>query len=266
MEETKGLTAEMYRAVVAVVDERVKEIKVTRQDFDELKSVVMELVQAQARTDASVKELVQAQARTDASVKELAQAQVRTDERVGRLEEIVEKLAQAQARTEEKLERLEAAVDRLVEAQAQLQKQVGALSDTVGYGLEDVAKTMLPAFLQNRYGIKLFGPPGEELWLNYFWVEGREVEINLYGEGERDGQKVIVLCESKSRIYRREVESFAQLMEQVEPLVKDKGEVLKVLFGYYIHHSAADAADERHILVVASYQRTLDLRFNRPPS
>ncbi len=213
--------------------------------------------------------------RLEEALEKLAQAQVRTEEKLGRLEGAVEELARAQARTgarleelaraqartEEKLERLTGAVEKLVQAQTQLQKQVGALSDTIGYSLEDVAKTMLPAFLQNRYGIRLIGPVGEELWQRFFWVEGQEVEINLCGEGERDGQRVIVLCESKSRIYRREVESFAQLMEQVEPLVKDKGEVLKVLFGYYIHHSAAEAAKEHDILVVASYQRTLDLRF-----
>jgi hypothetical protein len=40
MEQHQGLTAEMYRAVVAVVDDRVGEIRVTREDFaDTLRSV-----------------------------------------------------------------------------------------------------------------------------------------------------------------------------------------------------------------------------------
>jgi hypothetical protein len=34
-----------------------------------------------------------------------------------------------------------------------------------------------------------------------------------------------------------------------------KGEVVRVMFGYFIHPSAEIAARERDILVVASYQR-----------
>jgi hypothetical protein len=34
-----------------------------------------------------------------------------------------------------------------------------------------------------------------------------------------------------------------------------KGEVVRVMFGYFLHPSAAEAARERDILLVASYQR-----------
>lgn len=37
MEQTTGMTAELYKAVVAVVDERMQEIQVTREDFDALR-------------------------------------------------------------------------------------------------------------------------------------------------------------------------------------------------------------------------------------
>ncbi|MFQ6015128.1 MAG: hypothetical protein ACE5NP_06770, partial [Anaerolineae bacterium] len=60
MEQPAGMTAELYKAVVAIVDERMREIRVTRKDFDALQDVVSELVQAQTRTDASLKELAQA--------------------------------------------------------------------------------------------------------------------------------------------------------------------------------------------------------------
>ncbi|MCL0029960.1 hypothetical protein M1N19_03245, partial [Dehalococcoidia bacterium] len=39
-EALKGITAELYEAMIAVVDERVKEIRVTREDFSELKGIV----------------------------------------------------------------------------------------------------------------------------------------------------------------------------------------------------------------------------------
>ena len=69
------ISAELYEFVIKVVDDRVREIKVTREDFNALKQVV----------------------------EELAQAQKKTEERLGRVEAAVEELAQAQKRTEEEL-------------------------------------------------------------------------------------------------------------------------------------------------------------------
>ncbi|MBM4466491.1 MAG: hypothetical protein FJ014_13210 [Chloroflexi bacterium] len=162
MAEVVGLTAEMYRAVVTIVDERVKEIRVTREDFNALKGAVQELAQAQARA-------------------------------------------------------------------------------------------MLPGYLECRFGLVLEGMLGEKLNCQFFQIDGQEVRINLYGDGKRNGQWVVVLGEAKSRIFRSDVEEFAERLALVEPALK--GEVVRVMFGYFIHPSAEVAARERDILVVASYQR-----------
>ena len=74
-EAIRGMTAELYQAIVALIDERVREIRVTREDFHELREDFHEL-----------KEVVH----------ELAEAQVRTEQRLNRLEAVVEELAQAQ--------------------------------------------------------------------------------------------------------------------------------------------------------------------------
>ncbi len=219
----------------------------------ELKGVVQELTEAQARTEASVKELAEAQARTEASVKELAKAQARTEERVGGLERAMEKLAEAQARTEERVERLERAVEKLAEAQTRtevqlrgLRQEVGALSANIGYGLEDIARTVLPGYLRWKFGLKV-----ERLARQAFRVDKRQVDIDLYGEGSRDERKATLLGEVKARIYRREVVRFRRKVEVVRPLVD--GEVFPLMFGYYIGLSAEkEARDE--IYLVASYQ------------
>ncbi|MFQ5812010.1 MAG: hypothetical protein ACE5I2_02280 [Anaerolineae bacterium] len=225
MAEAIGLTAEMYRAVVTIVDERVKEIRVTREDFNELKVAVQELVQAQTRTEQRMGGLERA-------MLELAQAQVRTEQRI-------DELAQAQARTEQQMERLA--------------QQVGGLSDSIGYGLEDIAKVVLPGYLYRHFGIVLKGKLGEELDRHFFHIDGSDVEINLYGEGEHDGQRVVVLGEAKSRIYRSEVEKFAHNLAVIDHVLK--GEVVRVMFGYFLHPSAEEAARTRDILLVASYHR-----------
>jgi predicted nuclease with TOPRIM domain len=306
MAEPQGITAELYRAIVTIVDDRVKEIRVTREDFDRLTQTVAqlaqaqarteqrleelaqaqarteqrlnelaqaqarteqrleELTQAQARTDAAVQQLVQAQARTEQRVEQLegamqrlAEAQARTEERLDRLEAAVERLAEAQARTEERVDRLEAAVERLAEAQArteqalqQLATQVGALSDNVGYGLEDIARVVLPGYLKQRYGVTV-----ERLERRIFPIDGQQFDIDLYAEGRRGRRRIVVLGEVKARIYAREVHHFQQVLQAVRPQLP--AEPLPVLFGYFIDLSAMEAAQDQ-ILLIAAYQPTME--------
>jgi murein DD-endopeptidase MepM/ murein hydrolase activator NlpD len=306
MAEPQGITAELYRAIVTIVDDRVKEIRVTREDFDRLTQTVAQLAQAQARTeqrleelaqaqarteqrlnelaqaqarteqrleelaqaqsrtDAAVQQLVQAQARTEQRVEQLegamqrlAEAQARTEERLDRLEAAVERLAEAQARTEERVDRLEAAVERLAEAQArteqalqQLATQVGALSDNVGYGLEDIARVVLPGYLKQRYGVTV-----ERLERRIFPIDGQQFDIDLYAEGRRGRRRIVVLGEVKARIYAREVHHFQQVLQAVRPQLP--AEPLPVLFGYFIDLSAMEAAQDQ-ILLIAAYQPTME--------
>jgi uncharacterized protein (DUF3084 family) len=305
MAEPQGITAELYRAIVTIVDDRVKEIRVTREDFDRLTQTVAqlaqaqarteqrleelaqaqarteqrlnelaqaqarteqrleELAQAQARTDAAVQQLVQAQARTEQRVEQLegamqrlAEAQARTEERLDRLEAAVERLAEAQARTEERVDRLEAAVERLAEAQArteqalqQLATQVGALSDNVGYGLEDIARVVLPGYLKQRYGVTI-----ERLERRIFSLDGQRFDVDLYAEGRRGRRRIVVLGEVKARIYAREVHHFQQVLQAVRPQLP--AEPMPVLFGYFIDLSAMEAAQDQ-ILLIAAYQPTM---------
>ena len=168
MTQLQGLTPEMYKAIVAVVDDRMKSIRVTRREYDRLvaaqartEAALDRLAEAQARTEARVNELAEAQARTEARVNELAEAQARTEARVNELaeaqrrtEEALKALAEAQARTEARVKelaeaqarmeaefqkyreasearfaRIEATLDRLAEAQARTEARVKELAE-----------------------------------------------------------------------------------------------------------------------------------------
>ena len=91
-ENQASTLAELF---VEAYDELVK-----ASDFNELKTIVKELAEAQKVTERRIGELAGAQARTQQKLEELVQAQARTEERVGRLEAAVGRLAEAQARTE----------------------------------------------------------------------------------------------------------------------------------------------------------------------
>jgi len=143
MEQLQGLSAEMYRAVITVVDDRMREISVMRRDFDGLENR-MGLV------EAVLVKLTEAQVRTEVRLDQLAKAQVRTEERLERLEATVEKLAEAQARTEARLERLEATVEKLAEAQARTEAQLQDLIKVVAR-IEDTQAGMKGSLLELTY-------------------------------------------------------------------------------------------------------------------
>jgi hypothetical protein len=133
-------------------------------------------------------------------------------------------------------------------AQKETRREVGRLSDTVGFTLEDIARVVLPGYLERHLGVRV-----ERLRRKHFTVNGAEYEVDLYGVGQRDGTKVTVLGEVKHRIYTREVKSFARLLARVTPLVRT--EVVKVMFGFLVHPSAEEVAKEAGITLVASYER-----------
>jgi hypothetical protein len=224
------------------------------------------LTEAQARTEervgqleAALARLAQAQARTEerldrleAAVERLAQAQARTEERVSQLEAALARLAQAQARTEERLTRAEAILERTERTLAELTTQVKALSDNVGYGLEDIARVVLPGYLRYRYGIHI-----ERLERRVFQVDGQPIDIDLYAEGKRGRQRIAVLGEVKARIYGREVSQFQSTIERLKPYVS--AAIIPLLFGYFIDLSATEAAGEQTLLI-ASYQPTTEMQ------
>ena len=230
-----SISTELYEFIIKIVDERVKEIKVTREEFNKLIEEVRQLVK---------------------SIDRLAEAQKRTEERVDRLSKALEELAEAQKRTEERVDKLAKVVDSLVLAVGELSDsvkmlkvEVGRLSETVGFGLEDIARVVLPGWLQRHTGIYV-----EELRREFFTVNGEEIEVDLFGEGLKDKKKVFIIGEVKSRIYRHDVERFYRKYSKLKKVLpKDK--LIGVLFGYLIHPSARKQAQKHGFYTIASYER-----------
>ncbi len=137
MEETAA------RKLASVLGAMYEELQntVTKVEFNELRAVMLELAEAQKRTEQRIEELTEAQTRTEQrldaltqrvdalvqQVAELAEAQRRTDERVSRLEVALAELAEAQRRTDERISRLEVALAELAEAQRRTDERVSRL-------------------------------------------------------------------------------------------------------------------------------------------
>ncbi len=210
METLTEISPQAKRALISLIDRRIEE---------RLKD------QLPTREDFSeLKSIVQ----------ELAQAQQELAEAQGRTEKRVEELAEAQGRTEIQMQNLA--------------RSVGKLSDNIGFGLEDIARVVLPGYLERHLGIQV-----KEFSRKFFSVNGDEVEINLYAAGKKAGKRVTVLGECKSRIHRREVRSFVRQAEKVRG--QFKGDIQLVMFGYWIHPSASVLAKEKDVHLIVSYQR-----------
>jgi flagellar biosynthesis GTPase FlhF len=252
----QGITSELYKAIVAIVDDRVREIRVTREDFDDLKQVVRELAQAQTRTEQrldrlteKIEELAEAQKRTEARVEELAEAQKRTEARV-------EELAQAQKRTEARVEELaeaqkktEVMLARLTDEHRKTREMLGGLAHTVGYRLEDEAIWALPHLLARDFGMEIDG----QLVRTFLeTAPNRYVEVNIWGYGVLNGRRVAILGEAKSQLKKRDVDGFLKTMARVREI--SGMEVFPVLVTYQVSPKVKQAAAEKGIKVYLSYE------------
>lgn len=96
--------------------------------------------------------------------------------------------------TEERLEQLVQAQRRTEEATRSLAQAVGQLSDTVGYGLEDIARVILPGYLERHFGIRV-----GELERRFVGSEGNEVEIIHPSASRAAAERGILLVASYQR-------------------------------------------------------------------
>jgi len=193
------------------------------------------------RLEAALLRLAEAQARTEESMGQLAAAQTRAEERFIRLEEV-------QARAEERFVRLEEAQVCTELAVQALAQQVGRLADTIGFTLEELAREVTPAYLAQHYNIHVL-----QLDRCFIIVDGQELEFDLYGTGQRDGERITVVGEVRSRIYGRDVEEAVRRTARLTPQIS--GTLVTVLFGFVIHPLARVAAQRLGAIVISSSGR-----------
>ena len=197
---------------------------VTKDEFRELRDVVRELAEAQRRTEQRVNELAEAQRETERRLNELA----------GRVNE----LAEAQRRTEEELR-------KLAIGQRRLRQEVGGLSRSVAYALENEAYRNLPRFLRERYGI--------EVTDRLVRFELRGEEINLFARAKRDGEDVVLVGEAVLRLddkgKLRKIRRKAELVSQEYGL-----EVVPVVVTHFATGRLLEEARKAGFLVVQTFE------------
>jgi mannitol-1-phosphate/altronate dehydrogenase len=176
-------------------------------------------------------------------VRDLAEAQKRTEQRV-------EELAEAQKRTEKELHLLTQDVRELTRQQKETRRQLGGLSGTVGYTLEDRTYPSLPPLLKNDFGITL----KEELKRDFIEDnEGEYIEVNIVGKGLQNGKEILIVGECKTQLSKNDVNDF--IRKKLKRLNGVHQNVFPVLVTYMIsQRNVAEYARSKGIALYYSYQ------------
>ena len=251
------ITPKIKSQIIKIIDERIGQVHVTKEDFSELKSILKELAEAQKRTE-------EAQHRTELRLEELAEAQKRTEMRIDSLSQKMEELAEAQKRTEMRVDSLSQKMEELAEAQKRTEEEVrklaiglqdtriqlGGLSRSFSYAFENEAYRNLPKLLYERYGY--------EITERMVRAEVGGKEINFFGKAHKDGKEIIIVGESKVRLddseWRREV--FEDLEDKVNAVRSIYGDVPieRLLVTHFATKNFLDEAAEKGIMVIQSYE------------
>ncbi|HAO22741.1 MAG TPA: hypothetical protein DCQ37_21175 [Desulfobacteraceae bacterium] len=170
----------MRELMISLMDEVQSKIIVNKSDFDDLKAIVRELVEAQKKTEIRMEELVEAQKKTEVRMEELAEAQKET-----------------------KLEI------------RNLRKQVGGLTMDVGYGIEDRIMPYICDFGKKEFDtdIKLVERR------NLVYPDGNYDEINIYAEGMKQGKPVFIIGECKAQPGKKDFDKFNQITARVKKVI-----------------------------------------------
>ncbi len=189
------------------MDQLIERVDQLAERMDQLAERVDQLTE---RMDQLAERMDQLTERMDQLAERMGQLTERMDqlaERMDQLTERMDQLAAAQQRTEQTVRELVIRMDQLVEEHRDTRRQLGGLSMSFGYHLENIAYRALPQLLADDYGLVVEG----RLKRGYVTDDrGRSVEINILGTARQDDRTVTIIGESESQLSQNDIDAFLQ--------------------------------------------------------
>ncbi len=227
-QKLEEIDPQLRSVLLALLDEveRQREESVTKTDFSDLRAIVKDLAEAQNEARQQLTELVAAQKETRVELTELAAAQKETriqltelatahkETRIQLAELAVAQknttiqlteLATAQKETEKAIKELATSHKELKIEHAKTRTELGGLSETVGFNLENEAYKFLPALLKKDFGLRLKGN-----LLRKFVPDskGEPIELDIIGEATQNTTQFMIVGEAKSQLSKSKVDEF----------------------------------------------------------
>ena len=205
---TEGRLSRVEQALetlVRVTQEHSHEIAELRQAsrentlaIAELSKAVQENTSAIAELRQTVSRLVEVTQRHSQEIAELRQMVQENTSAIAELRQAVRELVETTKKHAQVLRRLE--LD-----QQDIRKQLGGLAMAFGYRLEDDAYLALPRLLKQDYGIEVQGRLKRDYLVDR---QGNHLEVNILGEGVREGETITIVGESKAQLSANEIDRF----------------------------------------------------------
>ncbi len=123
------------------------------------------------------------------------------------------------------------------------------MSHTVDYRLEDEAMKSLPSLLKRDLSVDTQGP----LIRDYIEIGPKKnMELNIWGHGVKDGKAVEIVGEAKSQLKKRDVDKFLEALEILEPIINKQ--IVLLLVTYQTSPDVRRYIQGKNIALYFSYQ------------
>jgi myosin heavy subunit len=222
-EQQSEQIAENTRAIAelrAVTEKHSEQIAENTRAIAELRAVTEKHSEQIAENTRAIAELRAVTEKHSEQIAENTRAIAENTRAIAELRAVTEKHSEQIAENTRAIAELRASVERLARTAERherrlenLERQMGGLSATVGYTLENTAYKALPVLLARDYGIQVQG----KLTRDYVVApDGSAYEVNILGTGVQNGRTVTIVGESKVQLSVQEVDRF--LRRKLKPL------------------------------------------------
>jgi len=144
-------------------------------------------------------------------------------------------------------------VRKLIKKPIIIRKKAKDVPDIVGYILGNRAYLALPILLKRDLKIEIEG----RLLRKYIKLpDGSSMQLNIYGWGNKDNKRILILGESKVRPSRKEIKRFMKKIKVIKEIEKPD-EVLPVMIAHDIPLEIEEYLKKNNITYYWSY----DLEF-----
>lgn len=170
------------------------------------------------------------------------------------LKAIVKDLADAQHRLAEAQERTESQMKELARVVTNMGQELGGLSRSMSYSLENEAYRALPTYLREHHGITVTD--------RIVRTDIGGEEINFFALGERNGVPICLVGESKLQLderrnSRREAERIIDQIESKVDTVRQlypEREMVRLLVTHYARPAIRQFLQEHNLIVVQTFE------------
>ncbi|GIX41151.1 MAG: hypothetical protein KatS3mg129_0884 [Leptospiraceae bacterium] len=258
--EAQKKSEERITKLEQAIQELTETQKKSEERFAKLEQAIQELTETQKKSEQRFAKLEQA-------IQELTEAQKKSEQRFAKIELTIQMLIDAQRKTEEELREFKKTTEEnfrkvwesiniLNKNQKRFNKQLGGITHTIGYMLENYAYKYLPVILKNEFEIEIKG----QLKRDFIQFDKLHYEeINILGEGTKNGRKIIIIGESKSQLKKKDIEKFLQKLEKIKTFYKDYELFPLLLTHMVINPFVREFAKEKGIHIFYSYQFNFSL-------